>query len=112
MTEMSNQVEDDLIEDHKSANRTMGRLAFSLAVLSLVPRFWVAPKNLVGQIIFGFWAFAPALWLFVEWYWFLKPAVEEKLLPVDQVVHQQSIVRALWAAYLVLVVGTYGLVDL
>ena len=52
-----------------------------------------------ATLIVGFWAVVPPLWLWVDWYFFRKPGLQDddnRKVEIDQ--HSQSVIRALWAA--------------
>lgn len=87
---------------------TAGPLA---AVSMLLPVVWDI-SIFWRKLIVGAWTVGPALWLFYEWFYLLGPAVAADKAKMDQVSHQQSVVRALWAAYIVALAGAYNLLGL
>ena len=53
------------------------------------------------------WTIGPPLWLFCEWFYSYKDLVKAKEVDIADVVHEQGVVRALWAAHLVVVAALY-----
>lgn len=53
------------------------------------------------------WTVGPPLWLFYEWFYLQKDLVKSKEIEIATVVHEQGVVRALWAAHLVAVAALY-----
>ena len=109
---MRNKKFTKLKERHNFINRIMARAAFGFAILSLygvsIPAL---REGSVKYWIVGFWALIPAIWLFYEWFYLLKPAIAaketERDLELDIATHEQSVVRAMWAAYFIVVVAFY-----
>ena len=89
----------------------MAWLAALLAAATLLARIWVAPKSFLTMVLVAGWAVGPAIWLFVEWFYFLRPAVISKEIPIEIVSHEQSVVRAMWAAFLIVVAATYNVIP-
>jgi hypothetical protein len=99
----------------------MAYIAGPLATITLIaplvtPIACYGISQSLARGIVGFWALVPAIWLWYEWFHYLKPIVNSKRyegeLELDMVKHEQSVVRAMWAAFVVVTAALYGVLPI
>ena len=104
----------NLLDKHQKCNQRMAVVAILAAATSTflaLPCFtFEKPYKFV---VIGLWAVIPPAWLFYEWFYLLKPAIEDqdannKHILLEIIKHEQSVVRALWAAFLIALTSIYG----
>ncbi len=115
------------MQRHKRINRRVGYIAAFLAISTLALPFVMTFDSLfsgyeynvtVEHFIVAFWVIAPAVWLFYEWFYLIIPALQEikegsnRDYHLEIFKHQQSIVRAMWAAFLIVVLAEYQIIPL
>lgn len=92
---------------HSRRNRQMAVVAGLLAAATVLVGYCWDLSVGADRLIVGLWVVGPPAWLFVEWFFFLKPAVEAEELTMEMVSHEQSVVRAMWAGFLVAIAVLY-----
>jgi len=103
----------NLKKRRSNVNRWAAGVAFSLVFITLfVSDSWVKPYK---YLVAGFWTFAPPVWLFLEYFFLINPILtrlkEGRAEYLDMIKHEQSVVRAMWGSFLVVVIADYKIID-